>query len=88
MERFRGQLMDGNRVLLDEIEGPIAIKEGPGLQEWRGRFWLPDDAMVRPGRRYCLLRDDGRAGELIVASSVPAATGGHLAEFEGNSRFE
>ena len=53
MERFRGKLMDGDRVLLDEIEGSIAIKEWPGLQEWRGRFWLPDDCHG-PARRQVL----------------------------------
>ena len=88
MERFRGKLMDGDRVLFDEIEGSIAIKEGPGLQEWQGRFWLPDGAQVRPGDRYCLIRDDGRAGELVVQSSGPDANGLHVAVFEGNSRFE
>jgi hypothetical protein len=88
MERFRGKLMDGERVLLDEIEGSIAIKEWPGLQEWRGRFWLPDGGQVRPGSKYCLIHDDGRAGALIVESSGPGATGGHVAVFEGNSRFE
>ena len=88
MECFRSQLMDGDRVLLDEIEESIAIKEWPGLQEWRGQFWLPDDAMVRPGRRNCLIRDYGRAGELIVESSGPAAAGGHVGAFQGNSRFE
>ena len=88
MERFRGQSRDGDRDLLDEIERTIAIEEGPGFQEWRGRSWLPDDAMVRPGRKYCLIRDDGRTGELIVESFGPAAAGGHVAEFEGNSRFE
>ena len=46
MERFRGQLRDGDRVVLDEIEGSIAIAEGPGLREWRGRLWLP---RRRPG---------------------------------------
>ncbi len=70
MERFRDQLMDGGRVLIDEIEGFIAITEGTELQEWRGRLWLPDDTRVRPGDRTCLIRDDGRAGELIVGSSV------------------
>jgi hypothetical protein len=88
MERFRGKLMDGDRILFDEIEGSIAIREGPGLQQWRGRFWLPDGAQVRPGDRYCLIRDDGRAGELTVESSWPGASGGHIAVFEGNSRFE
>ncbi len=88
MVRFQGKLMDGDRVLLDEIEGSIAIKEGPGLQEWRGRFWLPESSPVQPAGKYCLIRDDGRAGELVVESSGPSATGGHVAVFEGNSRFE
>jgi hypothetical protein len=43
---------------------------------------------VQPGGRYCLIRDDGRAGELIVESSGPDATGVQVAVFEGNSRFE
>ena len=80
--------MDGDRGLLDEIKGSIATAEGPGLQEWRGRFWLPDGAQVRPGDRYCLIRDDGRAGELVVQSSGPGAAGMRVAVFEGNSRFE
>jgi hypothetical protein len=88
MERFRGQLMDGDRALLDEIEGTIAIQEGPGLQEWRGWFWLPDGAQVRTGDTYCLIRDDAWARELIVKSSGPGATGVHVAVFEGNRRFE
>ncbi len=88
MERFRGQLTDGDRILLDEIEGSIAIKEWPGLQEWRGRFWLPESSPVQPGGKYGLIRDDGRAGERVMESSGPGATGGHVAVFEGHSRFE
>jgi hypothetical protein len=70
LERSRDQLMHGERVLFDEIEGWIAITEGTELQEWRGRHWLPDDTRVRPGDKCCLIRDDGRVGELIVGSSV------------------
>lgn len=68
MERFRGQLRDGDRVVLDEIEVSLAIVEGPVLQEWRGRLWLPDGAQVRPGDRYCLIRDYGQAGQLVPES--------------------
>jgi hypothetical protein len=88
MESFRGELIDGDRALLDQIEGSITIEEGTGLQEWRGRSWLPEIGRFRPGAKYCLVHDDERAGELIVERSGPAATGGHVAVFEGNSRFE
>jgi hypothetical protein len=75
MERFRGRLMDGDRILLDEDEGSVANDEGSVLQDWRGRFWLPDGALVRPGDKYCLIRNDGRDGGLSVESSGPRVTG-------------
>jgi hypothetical protein len=88
MERLEGKLLDGDQVLFGEIEGSITIEEGPGLPEWRGRFWLPDGGRVEPGRTYGLIRDDGRAGERIVESFGPDATGGDVAVFQGNSRLE
>jgi hypothetical protein len=75
MGRFRCQLMNGDRVLLDEIEGSIAIKEWPGVPEWRGRFWLPESSRIQPGGRSGRIRDAGRAGERIMAPSDPGATG-------------
>ena len=88
MDRFRGKLMDGDRSCSTRSKVTHRIKEGPGAQEWRGEFWLPESSPVQPGGRYCLIRDDGRAGELIVESSGPDATGVHVAVFEGNSRLE
>ncbi|MGO9921607.1 MAG: hypothetical protein ACLQIB_43805 [Isosphaeraceae bacterium] len=88
MERFPGKLLQGDRILFDEIEGAITIKDSPGLQEWRGRFWLPEGSPVEPGGKYCLVRDDERAGELILECLEPGAAEGDLAAFEGNCRFE
>jgi len=88
MEHVRGKLPEGDRILFDEIEGSITIKDGPGLQEWRGQFWLPEGSPVEVGGEYCLVRDDGRAGALIVDRFEPGPAGGDLAVFEGNSRFE
>ena len=81
-------MLDGDLVLFGEIEGSITIEEGPSLPEWRGRFWLPAGGQVQPGSKYCLIRDDGRAGELIVESFESPATGGDVALFQGDSRFE
>jgi hypothetical protein len=75
MERFRGQFLDGDRGLLDEIEGSITIKEWPGVPEWRGRFWLPESSRIQPGGRSGPIRDAGRAGERLMAPSDPGATG-------------
>jgi hypothetical protein len=75
MERFRGQFMDGDRIRLDEDEGSVANDERSVLQDWRGRFWLPDGALVRPGDKYCLNHNDGRDGEPSVESSGPCVTG-------------
>jgi len=88
MERLAGKLLEGDRTLFDKIEGSITIKDGPCLQEWRGRFWLPEGSQVERGGKYCLIRDDGRAGALIVDRFEPGAAGGEFAVFEGNSRFE
>jgi len=88
MERFVGKLLEDDRMLLDKIAGSSTIKDGPGLQEWRGRFWLPEGSPVEPGGKYCLIRDDGRAGALNVDRFEPGAAGGDRAVFEGNSRFE
>jgi hypothetical protein len=75
-------------VLFEEIEGSITIEEGTGLQQWRGRFWLPDSDRVEAGHRYCLMGDDGRAGELVVDNFGPGGIGGDVAVFRGKSRFE
>lgn len=88
MERSRGRLLEGDRTLCDEVEGSIAIEEGTGLQEWRGQFWLPESSPVRPGGKYGLIRDGGRAGELILDRFEPVAAGGALAVSGGDSRFD
>ncbi len=53
MGQLLGKLLEGDRILFDKIEGSIAIKDGPGLQEWRGQFWLPEGSPVEPGGKYC-----------------------------------
>jgi hypothetical protein len=71
MERSRGQLLDGERILFDQVEGPIAIKKTPSIGEWPGRFWLPADDRVESRRNDCLTGGDGRAGELTVDCFEP-----------------
>jgi hypothetical protein len=58
MNRLRDQLVDGDPHLFDQVEGSIAIQESSGIQEWRGRFWLPASSPVQPGGRFCLIPDE------------------------------
>ncbi len=60
MERFQGKLLVGDQLLVDQVEGSIAIQEPHGTPEWRGRFWLPSSSPVQSGGRLCLIPDDGQ----------------------------
>lgn len=88
LERLGGKLLDGGQVPFGEIERSITIEEGTGLTEWRGRFWLPENGRVEPGRTYGLIRHDERAMERIVASFASDGHRGDVAVFQGNSRLE
>lgn len=66
MARLQSKLLDADQVPFDDIERWTPINGRPGLDEWRGRFWLPDGDRVDPTRKYCLIRDDGRTGEMVV----------------------
>jgi hypothetical protein len=66
MASLRVKLLDDEKLSFGDIKGSSPIKESPGLDEWRGRFWLPDGNLVDPTRKHCLIRDDGRAGEMLM----------------------
>jgi len=90
MERSQGKSLDSDRLLLGEIEGSIAMKECPGIPEWRGRFWLPDSGQVQPGGKNCLIRDDGGARQLFAESFAPDVAGAYVAaaKDKDHTRFE
>jgi hypothetical protein len=64
--RESAQLPDGNRASLEEIERWNTGNERPGLNEWSGRFWLPDGHQVEPARKCGMIRSDGRTGEMTL----------------------
>jgi len=70
MPRLQSKLLDTDQVPSEHIEGLTPIKESSSLDEWRGRFWLPDGDRVDPTRKYCLVGHDGRAGEMIMDNFV------------------
>jgi hypothetical protein len=67
MERFRGKVMDGGRVLFEGIEGTLTQQAGQGGQRsYSGFFSVPSGVPVRTGKAYRLLLDDGRSAEIIL----------------------
>jgi hypothetical protein len=69
MEHFRGKLLNGEEVFLDQIEGYLGFHTtSSGHKTWFGHFEIPIEqrANVNPGIRYKLFLSDGRNGELYV----------------------
>jgi len=84
MERSRGTLLNTDQVPSGAIAGWSMGSEKPGLDRWSGRFWLPAGDRVDPTRNFCLFRDDGRAGEMIMDRFGSSATERDVAAFRGN----
>jgi len=87
VELLRDKLLDGDQVSFDDIQAWNMITVKPGLHEWSGRFWLPAGDRVEPTRKYCLIREDGQAGEMIFDRFGSSDIDGHVAAFQGNRRF-
>ena len=66
MPRLQSKLLDADQIPFDDMKRWTPIKERGGLDDWRGRFWLPDGDRVDTTRKYCLIRDDGRTGEMVM----------------------
>jgi hypothetical protein len=66
MERARARLLSVDRLSFDDFSVPSTVVERSCPDQWSGRFWLPAGAGVEPTRKFCLLRGDGRVGEMIM----------------------
>jgi hypothetical protein len=66
MERSKGMLFDADQIQFDDFRATRPIAQSLGRDGWSGRFWLPADDRVEPIRRFCLLRTDGRVGEMVM----------------------
>ena len=84
MEPLRGELLDGDQLLFDDLELGTTTTERSGLHEWSGRFWLPAGNRVEPARKYCLIRGDGRAGEMTVDRFGSSDAAGNVAVVQNN----
>jgi hypothetical protein len=87
MEGSRGNLPNDDQVPSSVSARWGTIAQKPGLHEWSGRFWLPAGCQIEPTRMYCLIRDDGRIGEMILERFGLNDIDGDVAVFQGNRRF-
>ena len=87
MEGSRGKLPNADQVPSSVSAGWGTIAQKPTLHEWSGRFWLPAGYQIEPTRKYCLIRDDGRIGEMILERFGSSDIDGDVAVFQGNRRF-
>ena len=64
---FRGKLLQGDQIVLDDLDGTVVNTPLPtGLASWSGKFNLPAGIYVPPGD-YRLELDDGRSGVVTVS---------------------
>ena len=87
MERSRGKLPKTDQVPPVGSADWSTNKREPGLGEWSGRFWLPAGDRVDPTRKYCLIRDDGRNGEMIMDRFGWSDSEQDIAVLQGNRSF-
>ena len=90
MQHFSGKILDGNQILLANVEGVLFVNEPPtGIKSWYGTFDLPAGKNVEAGALYCLELDDGRSGKIRIeraqSKRVPSNnTGTKAVEFRGH----
>lgn len=86
-ERFRGRLMAGDKVVLEEIEGLLKSHKRPGgaVGEWTGHFELPGDGgdVVVEGNRYRIVLIDGRSGTVSVRIRAEGEALRRVVQFHG-----
>src|SRR5438874_390996 len=74
---FRGKLLQGDQVTLDDVVGTIQHRSGPtGIPSFSGAFVVPSGHLV-PGS-YQLQLHDGRTADIVI-SRVSQTSQGEVA---------
>lgn len=67
MEGFEGKILDGEKVVLECVEGQLEHIDSPdGPKSWRGSFQTSDERMLESDKEYKLLLSDGRSGQIGI----------------------
>jgi hypothetical protein len=87
LERFRARLLNVDQFPFEDFRAPSTVGDGSGLDQWLGRNWLPASDRVEPTRKYCLIRGDGRLGEMLLDRFLLSDIKKDFAAFQGNPDF-
>ena len=86
MERVRGRILQGQKILIDQVELWFEFVTSPGGKpKWHGGFSLPQGSSIRDGEYYVLELVDGRSGEMFINELQPSGHEGSAALFSGSS---
>ena len=80
-ERFRGKLLEGDRLLAEGLSGTIHHDPGPP-PSWRGTFAAPAGGTLPLRRVVTLALDDGRRGPVFL-TRLDYSRGPEPVEFQG-----
>ncbi len=85
MERVRGKILDGEKVVFDNVDIGIEIIEPPlsGVKTWYGAFTVEGLSGVEPGGPYRLILEDGRSGNIRI-NKLKSSSSWTTVLFEGN----
>jgi hypothetical protein len=92
MQEFSGNILDGDKVLVEGIEGILLVNAPPGrTKSWHGTFNLPAGKHIKVGGTYRLELDDGRSGKIIIIrrlTTIPNASTVEPVEFKGSGPLQ
>ena len=87
MEQREAALLNVEQLPLDDFAWSRMMTQKNGPNQWSGRFWLPAGDRVDPTHKFCLIRGDGRLGEMIVDRFALGATERDVAVFPRDCQF-
>lgn len=89
MEHIRGTLADGERIVLEEIDGYLACHDRNGRKTLYGYFEMPTDRLRELSQQICyrLILNDGRKANVYTEVVPSNVQGNSIAEFHVSGAF-
>jgi hypothetical protein len=89
MMPFHGKVMQGGKVILDDVDGELEeMIIGGSTKDWHGYSVVPSELMPpATGGPYVLVLDDGRSGQMKIGRRSPGSHRASVLHFEGSGRL-